>query len=78
MIDSLGEVGAALNDAKPDSLSQLYQRLRLDLRYKPHENALTVTSNLRVVSAGVRGGVAHYPPVTGSVSELCRTGGSWG
>lgn len=56
MIDSLGDVGAALSDAKPDSLSQLYQRLRLDLRYKPHENAVEVTSNLRVVSAGVRGG----------------------
>jgi hypothetical protein len=28
MIDSLGDVGAALIDAKPDSLSQLYQRLR--------------------------------------------------
>jgi hypothetical protein len=39
MIDSLGDVGAALSDARPDSLSQLYQRLRLDLRYKPHENA---------------------------------------
>jgi hypothetical protein len=37
MIDSLGDVGAALNDAKLDSLSQLYQRLRLDLRYKPHD-----------------------------------------
>jgi hypothetical protein len=55
MIDSLGDVGAALSDAKPDSLSQLYQRLRLDLRYKPHENAVEVTSNLRVVSTGVRG-----------------------
>ena len=47
MIDSLGDVGAALGGAKPDSLSQLYQRLRLDLRYKPHENAVEVTSNLR-------------------------------
>lgn len=55
MIDSLGDVGAALNGAKPDSLSQLYQQLRLDLRYMPHENAVEVTSNLRVVSAGVRG-----------------------
>jgi hypothetical protein len=43
MIDSLGDVGAALSDAKPDSLSQLYRRLRLDLHYKPHENAVEVT-----------------------------------
>ena len=55
MIDSLGDVGAVLSDAKPDSLSELYQRLRLDLRYQPHEKVVDVTSNLRVVSAGVRG-----------------------
>lgn len=56
MIDYLGDVGAALNDGKPESLSRLYQRLRLDLRYKPQDNAVEVTSTLRVVSGGVGGG----------------------
>lgn len=30
MIDSLGDVGAALSDARPERLSRLYQDLRLD------------------------------------------------
>lgn len=56
MIDSLGDVGAALSDAQPDNLSRLYQALRLDLRYDPLERAVEVTASPRVVSAGVRGG----------------------
>jgi hypothetical protein len=35
MIDSIGDVGAALAEAKPTSLSRLYQQLPLQLRYDP-------------------------------------------
>jgi hypothetical protein len=35
MIDSLGDVGAALREAEPDSLERLYCELRLELRYQP-------------------------------------------
>jgi hypothetical protein len=56
MIDSLGEVGAALKDAKPESLERLYRELRLELRYQPHERAVDVQLAPRVVSACVRGG----------------------
>jgi DNA invertase Pin-like site-specific DNA recombinase len=56
MIDSLGDVGAALSDARPERLSRLYQDLRLELRYEPHERAVVVTASPRVVNECVRGG----------------------
>ena len=56
MIDSLGDVGATLADARPERLSQLYQNLRLELRYEPRERAVVVTASPRVVSECVRGG----------------------
>ena len=56
MIDSLGDVGAALTQAKPTSLSRLYQQLRLQLRYDPQGQAVLVTAQPRVDSARVRGG----------------------
>lgn len=56
MIDSLGDVGAVLSDAQPESLSRLYQELRLELRYEPHERAVVVTASPRVVNECVRGG----------------------
>ena len=56
MIDSLGNVGAALKNGRPERLSQLYQKLRLELRYKPGERAVDVTVSPRVVSECVRGG----------------------
>jgi len=59
MIDLLGDVGATLADAKPISLSRLYQRLRLQCRYEPDEGAVYVTAQPRVDSARVRGGVVH-------------------
>ncbi|WP_147254242.1 hypothetical protein [Pseudonocardia hierapolitana] len=33
MFDSLGDVGAALEDAEPDRLERLHHELSLDLRY---------------------------------------------
>jgi hypothetical protein len=59
MIDLLSDVGATLMDARPTSLSRLYQQLRLQLRYEPDERAVYVTAQPRVGSARVRGGVAH-------------------
>jgi hypothetical protein len=56
MIDSLGDVGTALASAKPESLSKLYQSLRLDLKYKPHARTVKATISPRVVSVRIRGG----------------------
>jgi len=56
MIDSLGDVGAALKDAEPDSLERLYRELGIGLRYEPHERAVDVLLAPRVVNGRVRGG----------------------
>ena len=56
MIDSLGDVGAALSEARPESLSRLYRDLRLELRYEPAERAVVATVLPRVLSERVRGG----------------------
>ncbi len=42
MIDSLGDVGAAPNGGKPESLARLYKGLRLQVRYEPQEQAVCV------------------------------------
>jgi hypothetical protein len=61
MVDSLGDVGAALSDAEEESLADLYMAVDLQVRYEPEVNAADVGIRLgrRVNSAGVRGGVAH-------------------
>jgi hypothetical protein len=58
MIDSLGDVAAALSDAKEESLANLYAAIDLQVRYVPAENDADVGIRLgrRVNSAGVRGG----------------------
>ncbi|WP_445184016.1 hypothetical protein ACTXG6_37270 [Pseudonocardia sp. Cha107L01] len=58
MIDSLGNVGAALSEAKRDSLANLYTGINLQVLYEPREKAADVSVRLgrRVNSAGVRGG----------------------
>jgi DNA invertase Pin-like site-specific DNA recombinase len=56
MVDSLGDVGARLGDAKPQSLIKLYSELGLDLRYEPEEQAVYVAASPRVVNVRVRGG----------------------
>ena len=56
MIDSLGDVGAALSGADPEGLAKLYDELRLDLRYDAENAIVDVTANLRVNSVRVRGG----------------------
>ncbi|WP_215544307.1 recombinase family protein [Amycolatopsis sp. CA-230715] len=56
MIDSLGDVGAVLADAKPAGLARLYQNLNLELRYEPKELAVYATASPGVDSVRVRGG----------------------
>jgi hypothetical protein len=59
MIDSLGDVGAALLGADPENLERLYGNLRLELLYHPLERTVDARLATRVVSACVRGGLAH-------------------
>jgi hypothetical protein len=56
LIDSLGDVGAALKDAEPVSLERLYRELGIGLRYEPPERAVDVLLAPRVVNGRVRGG----------------------
>ncbi|MFC4084556.1 hypothetical protein [Amycolatopsis samaneae] len=56
MVDSLGDVGAALADTKPAGLARLYQRLNLELRYESKELAVYATTSPGVDSACVRRG----------------------
>lgn len=55
MIDSLGDVRAALRDGKPESLSKIYDSLQLRLKYEPPARAVEATISPRVVTARVRG-----------------------
>ncbi|CAM3409195.1 recombinase family protein [Kibdelosporangium persicum] len=57
MIDSLGDVGAVIKDAKPAGLARLYEKLDVQMVYKAEEQAVYVTSCSRVGSACVRGGI---------------------
>ena len=59
MIDSLVDVDTALKEAKPESLSRLYQSLRVGINYKPHARTVEATIAPRVVSVRVRGGIEH-------------------
>jgi hypothetical protein len=58
MIDSIGDVGAALTQAEPQSLTALYEALRVQLVYDPESRAVDVTVQPRgrVNSERVRGG----------------------
>ena len=59
VINSLGDIGAAIDEARPAALARLYQALDLGVRYEPDERAAYVTARPRVDSACVRGGLAH-------------------
>jgi hypothetical protein len=56
MIDSLGDVGATIADARPAALNRLYKELSISAVYQPEERAVDVTARPRVDSACVRGG----------------------
>jgi DNA invertase Pin-like site-specific DNA recombinase len=53
MIDSLGDVGAALKDAKPERLAELYKATDLHVCYEPKTSTAEVS--IRVNSVRVRG-----------------------
>jgi hypothetical protein len=55
MIDSLGDIGYAPADSEPGKLAQLYQDLRLDLRFDHEKETVDATASLRVNSVCVRG-----------------------
>jgi len=59
MIDSLGDIGAALEDAKPERLAQLYAKLQVELLYDHAEKAVVVTASPRVVNERVREGLLN-------------------
>lgn len=58
MIDSIGDVSAALTQAEPQSLTALYEALRVQMIYDPESRAVDVTVQPRgrVNSERVRGG----------------------
>ncbi|MFC4084935.1 hypothetical protein [Amycolatopsis samaneae] len=55
MVDSLGDVGAALGGASVEKLARLYRDVRLDMWFDYEKEAVDATTSLRVNSAGVRG-----------------------
>ncbi|WP_433873771.1 recombinase family protein [Saccharopolyspora sp. CA-218241] len=67
MIDALGDVGAALSDAKPERLANLYQSLDLHIRYEPTERAAQIEIHPadRVNSKRVGGGLEPPRPLVG-------------
>ena len=56
MIDSLGDVGAALSGTSPERLAQLYKAVQLDMWFDHEKEAVDATTSLRVNNACVRGG----------------------
>ncbi|WP_145735722.1 recombinase family protein [Saccharopolyspora dendranthemae] len=58
MVDSLGDVGAALSGAKPERLATLYESVDLQVRYEPGARAAEIKIHPanRVNSVRVRGG----------------------
>jgi DNA invertase Pin-like site-specific DNA recombinase len=50
MIDSLGDVGAALTARRPERLSSIYSKLGLEVQYHPGERSSIVTVAPRVVT----------------------------
>ena len=66
MIDSLGDVGAALGNAQPDRMGQLYADLRLQLRYEQPEQAVIVTASPVWLVRVSEGGLEPPRPVKGT------------
>ena len=66
MIDSLGDVGAALNNGKPERLAEPYAGTGLQVCYEPETSTAEVS--IRVNSACVRGGTCTLTTRLGLVS----------
>jgi len=55
MIDALGDVGGAIERARPDSLIKLYRDLGIEVSYQHLEDGGVATIALRVLNERVRG-----------------------
>ena len=56
MIDSFGDVGAVIEQARPDSLARLYRDLRLEVRYRHATDGGNAIATIGVANECVRGG----------------------
>jgi hypothetical protein len=56
MIDSFGDVGAVIEQARPDSLARLYRDLRLEVRYRHATDGGKAIATIGVANECVRGG----------------------
>ena len=56
MIDSFGDVGAVIEQARPDSLAKLYRDLRLEVRYPHAMDGGEAIATIGVANECVRGG----------------------
>lgn len=56
MVDSLGDIAAALSGTDPDALTNLYRSAQLEVRRENATEAVYVTASVRVNSECVRGG----------------------
>ena len=69
MIDSLGDAGAVIEQARPDSLAKLYRDLRLEVRYRHAIDGGEAIATIAVANDCVRGGLGHE-----SVAPLRQAG----
>ena len=56
MVGSLGDVGAVIGQARPDSLARLYRDLRLEVHYRHAPDGGEATATIGVANECVRGG----------------------
>lgn len=73
MIDSLGDVGHALNRANPAGMRKIYENLRLEMIYDPEAKA--VDAAIRPLGGVVRvseGRVVHKPPADSAELSVLR------
>ena len=56
MIDSLGDIGAVIGQARPESLAKLYRDLRLEVLYRQSPDGGEATATIGVANECVRGG----------------------
>ena len=48
MINSLGDIGAMIGQARPESLTKLYRDVRLEVRYRPSTDSAEATATIGV------------------------------
>ena len=60
-VDSLGDVGAVIHKAEPDTLANLYRDLRLQVSYRHSAGGAEATATIGVGNECVRGRLVHKP-----------------